>query len=174
MSWAWISPIRLSSHSGLRRGVGAVVFAGLWWLLLLSGCADEDSPEQQIRNMIDAAAEAVEQRALVEAKSFISPDYLDRQQRTRRDITRLLAGYFLRHKSIHLLTQINRIELPQKDRAQLLMFVAMAGRPIEDVKQLIAFRADLFRIDLQLVLVAGDWRVQSGRWRRANSSDFLE
>lgn len=159
-----------ASHA--RRSVAA--FAGFCLLLLLNGCADDSSPEQQIRNMIDAAAEAVEQRAPGEVKSFISPRYLDRQKRSRREITRLLAGYFFRHKSIHLLTQINRIHLPQPDQAEVLLFVAVAGRPIEDVQQLLAFRADLLRFDLQLVLEEGQWRVRSGRWRRASSGDFLE
>ena len=151
-----------------------MVCAGVGLLLLLTGCAEDESPEQQIRDTVDAAADAVERRALTEVKALISPGYQDREQRSRRDLTQLLAGYFFRHKSIHLLTQINRIRFPQPEQAEVLLFVAMAGRPIEDVAQLTAFRARLYRIDLQMVREDGEWLVNSGRWRPADSSDFFE
>lgn len=163
----WVSVSR-NSFSG-RAAAAAVV--ALW---LLAGCAGQESPEQQIRTMLDSAARAVEQRALNQVKSFISPDYLDDRQRNRGAVMGLLTGYILRHKSIHLLTQINRIELPQPGQARVSMFVAMAGRPIEAASRLIDVRADLFRVDLQLALQEGEWRVESGSWRRADRGDFLE
>ena len=165
MCWVWASR---NSFSG-RAAAAAVV--ALW---LLAGCTGQESPEQQIRTMLDSAARAVEQRALNQVKSFISPDYLDDRQRNRRAIMGLLTGYIFRHKSIHLLTQINRIELPQPGQARVSMLVAMAGRPLEATSRLIDVRADLFRVDLQLALEAGEWRVKSGSWRRADRGDLLE
>ena len=53
----WVSASR-NSFSG-RAAAAAVV--ALW---LLAGCTGQESPEQQIRTMLDSAARAVEQRAL--------------------------------------------------------------------------------------------------------------
>lgn len=145
-------------------------------LILLAGCSEPDSPEQQIRHLLGSAEQAIEQRSLAQAKQYLSENYQDRNNRSRRDVARLLAGYFLRHKSIHLLTQVHHIEViePDQDRARVVLYVAMAGRPIGSAAQLIDIRADLFRIELGLMREESDWRVHSGDWRRANRRDFLD
>ncbi|MEW7981215.1 MAG: hypothetical protein AB2813_15930 [Candidatus Sedimenticola endophacoides] len=85
---------------------------------------------------------------------------------------RLALGYFLRHKSIHLLTQIERIELLDEERARVVLFVAMAGSPLEGVEQLLNLRADLHRFELDLVLEQAQWRVARAHWQRARAADF--
>jgi len=143
-------------------------------LLLLSGCSEPDSPEQRIRQLIADGESAVEARSLPDLRTLISENYLDGSKRTRRDLTRLLAGYFLRHKSIHLLVQIHEILVEEPDRARAVIYVAMAGRPLDDASQLSFVRANLYRFDLELSEVEGDWRVVGGTWRKAVSGDFLE
>ena len=86
---------------------------------------------------------------------------------------RLVAGYVLRNKTIHLLMQIEDIRVdPSGQRADAVLFIGMAGQPAEDSATLLALRADLFRFDLKLVLEEGDWRIVGGRWQRASPSDF--
>ncbi len=87
---------------------------------------------------------------------------------------RLLAGYFVAHQSIHLLTQVNPIELTGEERARVTLFVAVAGEPVDAASQLLSLRADLIRLELELVVEEGEWRVLSGAWRRAETRDFLE
>ncbi len=118
---------------------------------------------------------AAEGRSLTEFKALVSERYRDRAGRTRRDLVRLAARYFLGHRSIHLLTQIQRMELIDPERAQLTLIVAMAGRPFPDTAQLSGFRADLYRFDLELALEEGaGWQVTSGSWRRVGEEAFLE
>jgi len=140
----------------------------------LTGCADRETPEQRISRMIDAAESAVESRSLGGFKAVISAQYRDEKQRTRRDLVRLAAGYFFRHESIHLLVQTSEIVLEGRDRARVLLYVAMAGQPLNDASQLAGLRADLYRFDLDLAREEGEWRVSKGHWRRARSDDFLE
>ena len=143
-------------------------------LILLAGCSEPDSPEQRIRQLIADGESAVEDRSLSDLRTLISEDYLDGNKRTRQDLTRVLAGYFLRHKSIHLLVQIHEILVEEPDRARAVIYVAMAGRPLGDASQLSLVHANLYRFELQLSEVEGDWRVAGGAWRKAVSGDFLE
>jgi len=153
---------------GLSRSTFAVI------LLLLAGCGEPDSPENRIRQLIADGEAAVEARSVGDVRNLVSENYLDGKKRTRRDLTRLLAGYFLRNKSIHLLVQVNEILVEEPDRARAVIYVAMAGRPLGDVSQLPLVRADLYRIELELTEVEGEWRVTGGAWRKASSRDFLE
>lgn len=144
-------------------------------LLLLSGCGGEVlSPEDRIREMLSAGEEAVEGRSVSDVSRFLSEQYHDDTGRQRGQLQKLLAGYFLTHQSIHLLVQINRIEFTDESTAETTLFVALAGRPVNSVTQLISIRADLFRFDLNLREEQGEWQVLSGRWRRAKSQDFME
>ena len=143
-------------------------------LLLLSGCGEPDSPENRIRQLIADGESAVEARSLADVRTLISEKYLDDKKRSRRDLSRLLAGYFLRHKSIHLLVQINEILVEEPDRARAVIYVAMAGRPLDDVSQLPLVHADLYRFELEFLVVEGEWRVTGGAWRKAAGRDFLE
>ena len=153
-------------------GVSRSTFAAI--LLLLAGCGEPDSPEKRIRQLIADGETAVEARSVGDVRTLISENYLDSKKRTRRDLTRLLAGYFLRHKSIHLLVQVNEILVEEPDRARSVVYVAMAGRPLDDVSQLSLVRADLYRFELELSEVEGEWRVTGGAWRKASGRDFLE
>lgn len=153
-------------------GVSRSRFAAI--LLLLAGCGEPDSPESRIRQLIADGEKAVEARSVGDVRALISENYLDAKKRTRRDLTRVLAGYFLRHKSIHLLVQVNEILVGEPGRARAVVYVAMAGLPLDDVSQLSLVRADLYRFELELSELEGEWRVTGGAWRKAAGRDFLE
>jgi hypothetical protein len=143
-------------------------------LILLSACSgDVDDPEQQIREMIHAGEAAFEARSIVEVLDYIADSYQDQEGRQKRDIQRLVAGYILRNKSIHLLTRIHHIALNQDGNgADVTLYVGMAGVPVGNVDQLVFTRADLYRFDLSVVLEEGVWRVANGSWQQARMEDF--
>ena len=104
----------------------------LWLLLpLLAACSQApESPEQHIRELIgqgEAAAEARDRDFFAEV---ISPDYSDADGRTRRDLLRMVTGYFLRNRAIHLLVRIEEIQLLEGERAQAVLYAGMAGSQI--------------------------------------------
>ncbi|MCP4289594.1 MAG: hypothetical protein GY792_35095 [Gammaproteobacteria bacterium] len=143
-------------------------------LAVLSACsADPDNPEQKIRKMIDAGEEAVEARSIMMVLSFIAGDYQDKQGRRKEDMKRMVAGYILRNKSIHLLTRVQHVALNEDEtKADVTLYVGMAGVPVASVDQLVFTRADLYRFDLVLVLEEGNWRVAEGNWHQARLEDF--
>ncbi len=134
----------------------------------------DDSPEQQIQRFVAAAENGAEQRDLSSIKKLISDNYVDTRKRTKRDIVRITAGYFLRHMSIHLLTRIGELSFPEENKAHLQLFVAMAGSPLANAEALLNLRADLYRFDMVLVRDNGkDWQLSDIAWRQAIKEDFF-
>lgn len=149
---------------------------GLLVILLaaLSACSgDPANPEQQIQDMISAGEEAVEARSIMAVLDFIADDYQDNHGRQKKDIKQLVVGYILRNKSIHLLSRVQGVALDEDDtRADVILYVGMAGVPVASTDQLAFTRADLYRFDLSLVLEEDDWRVVDGSWHQARLEDF--
>lgn len=140
----------------------------------LSGCgSDPKTPEEQIRALIETGEIAVEARDLSEVTALISSQYLDERGLDRRAVSRLIAGQFLTHQSIHLLVQTDEVRLVAPERAEALIYVAMSGAKLDEPGELLGLRADLFRFDLEFEKEEGSWRVTGGRWRRATSADFF-
>lgn len=150
-----------------------------YWLLillpLLAACSrDALTPEAEIEQLLSEAEKAVESRSVSAVKPFLWEQYRDSDGRDRRAALRLLTGYFLSHQSIHLLSQVTEISLKGEQEAEITLFVALAGQPIDSSAQLLSVRADLIRLDLELVNRNGEWQVSAARWRRANKTDFLK
>jgi hypothetical protein len=149
-------------------------------LLVIALCAPlscarkPDSPDAQVRALVSQAETAAEGRDLAALKQMISPSYGDQLGQDRQAIMQLLAYYFLHNQSIHLLTRVHAIAFPEPKRAEVTLYVAMAGRPIPRVEELAGLRADLYRFEIQASDQGnGDWKVVRAAWRPAELTDFL-
>ncbi len=158
-------------RSGRRpRLLGALALG----ILLISGCSGERSPEDELRALIAAGEHAAEAKQLFTLKGLISERYRDQDRRDRRALVSLIAGYFLRNKTVHLLTRMSEVRLEGPDRAEIAFYLAAAGQPMDDFETLIPLHGDLFWVELVAVREGGDWRVLSARWRRAEQSEILK
>jgi hypothetical protein len=146
----------------------------LLFILLLSGCSqDTDSAESQIRSMLSSMETAIQQRSLDKVKSLVSPDYKDEWHPNRRAALRSLLFYFQGHTSIHLLTRVSELAISDDEKtATLVVFVGMAGKPIENADYLVALNADLFRFEVDLVNDGDDWLVAGTSWQRVRPESF--
>lgn len=152
-----------------------VVLLLIFISFIFSACGKEDdSPESQIQRFVVAGEKAAEQRDLSSIKKLISETYSDAGKRNKQDIVRITAGYFLRHKNIHLLTRIGELTFPEADKAQLKLFVAMAGSPVTDVETLVNLQADLYRFDMVLIRIGKEWQFSDIAWRQAIKEDFFD
>lgn len=144
------------------------------FVVMLSACGNADnSPEDQVRQFVKIAEEYAEKRDARAIKKLISDVYTDEEKRTKNDLVRVAAGYFLRHKTVHLFTHIGSVTFPGKDSAELQLFVAMAGRPITGADMLLDIRADLYRFDMTLTKEGKEWQLSSAQWRQATKEDFF-
>jgi hypothetical protein len=150
-----------------------VALAGL---LLLVGCSDPPlSPEERIRQLFDEAEAAVESRDLPGAAGLISANYKDASQRNYQALRGLLAGYLLRHKSIHLLQQVESLKLQGGRQATAVLYVGAAGQRSPAIESLSQWTGDLIRLELALTLEEDDqWRLSAAQWRRASRGDLLQ
>ncbi|MCU7884329.1 MAG: hypothetical protein KZQ82_09025 [Candidatus Thiodiazotropha sp. (ex Lucinoma annulata)] len=143
--------------------------------ILLIGCSSEPlDPEQQLRTLITDGEAAIESRDLSAVLEMVDSRYLDKQQRDYHQLRALLAGYFLRHRSIHIISRIERIEIETGGVAQVTLYVGLAGSPQENAMPLSQWRGDLIRLQLHVVLSDDEaWLVSGADWRPAHPSDLV-
>jgi hypothetical protein len=142
-------------------------------LLIAIACSKTTPPEQRVREFLDRAEQAAEQKDMRALRGAVSERYGDADGRDRRMIEGTLRLYVLRHESIHLFTRVESIEFPKPAEAHVAIYVAMAGRPITEAAQLAAFRANLYRFELVLADEDSEWRVVRASWRPADPGDFI-
>jgi hypothetical protein len=159
---------------GMNRLHLQIGLLGLVVAMLLTGCRGERvSPEDQVRALINSAATAAEQKSLGTLRDMISEKYADDQGQNKRAVEGLLRLHFLRNETVHLYAHIQSVTLPQPDRAQATVLVAMAGVPIASAQELPALRADLHRFEIDFARENKTWRVQRAAWQRAELGEFL-
>jgi len=143
-------------------------------LMLLFGCGGEpESPETRLRGLIGEAEAALESRDLARVMEFVDPAYRDEQGRDRAQLRGLLAGYFLRHPSIHILSKIDLLEIRAQDDAFVLAYAGVAGSPQEAEAPLSQWRGRLLRLELDFKRDdEGEWRLRKAAWRSARREDF--
>jgi hypothetical protein len=123
--------------------------------------------------MVSAMEAAVELRSLDKVKEHVDSTYSDEWNGNRRAALRALLFYFQGHQSIHLLTRISNIDLnDDATGASVIVYVGMAGNPVEKSESLIDLNADLYRFDIKLVADGNDWLISSARWQRARVEDL--
>src|SRR5687767_9468747 len=96
-------------------------------LVLLAGCSDDGSPEEQVRAVIESMEVAAEARDVGDLMEHISVNFRDAQGQDRTEASRYARGYFVANQSVHLLTRIESLEFPAPDEARLKVQVGMAG-----------------------------------------------
>ena len=97
-------------------------------LLFLLGCgAGPEDPRERLTALIDEAETAVESRDLLRVMEFVDPAYRDDQGRDWTRLRGLLAGYFVRHPSIHILSKIEQLQIETRDKARVSIYAAVAG-----------------------------------------------
>lgn len=144
----------------------------LFIILFIAGCGgDPESPESKIRHIIEQMSDAAEARSLKDLVAPIAKSYKDKYHPNKAAAAKSLLGYFHQHRQIYLLTQIKLIDV-KADRAKAIVYVAMAGVPIESTQALLSVKADLYRFDLDFTEIDDDWQLTSAEWARAHMSHF--
>lgn len=143
-------------------------------IFLFSACGkDAASPEEKIYQMMEQMESAIQERSLDRVKTMVSSGYTDEWHPSRAAALRSLIFYFQGHQNIHLLTRVTDLQISHDEKsANLVIYVGMAGKPIENADYLIALKADLFRFDVNLVNDGGDWLVAGASWQRVRPESF--
>jgi hypothetical protein len=124
-----------------------------------TGCAPDQSPEQQVRDVIAAGESAAERREVGELMDLVSAQYADEEGRDAATLEQYVRGYLLIHPSIHLLTRIESIDFPYADMARVRVTVGSLAREAPDPASL-DLAADVEELDIELVREDDTWRVR--------------
>jgi hypothetical protein len=145
----------------------------LLMLSLVQGCSEESlSPEEQIKQTIEQAVEAAENRSAADLGELIDEKYLDQRGLHKKKLTDLIRLMFFKHKNIFLFTRIESIDFPSANVANATVQVAMAGSIISDVNALASLRAKMYTFELVLIKTDEQWLLQQASWKRAALVDM--
>lgn len=127
-------------------------------LAALAACGGADSPEQQVRAVIDQMEVAAEKRDVGDVTEHLSEDFHGSSGMRPEEVARYLRGYFIANQSIHLLTRVEHLEFPTDGEARAQVVVGMLGREAAAADQW-DLAADLHTFKIALRREADDWKV---------------
>jgi hypothetical protein len=138
-------------------------FALLAALASLTACSGADSPERQVRAVIEQIELAAENRNVSGLTGHLSEDFRDSRGMGPEEVARYLRGYFIANQSIHLLTRIEHLEFPTENEARAEVLVGMLGREAaaaaRETDEPGALTADLHTFKVALRREDGEWKV---------------
>ncbi len=128
----------------------------------LAGCGGGPAadPEEALRAWVEAAEAAAEDKDRRDLLAMISENYADSRGNDHAQIGNILRLYFLRQKSVALLTIIDDIVVMGGTAAQVSLTVAMAGTDASSV----GIRADAYNFELELENTNDEWMLIGARW----------
>lgn len=141
-------------------------------LLFVTGCSEPPPPEQRVQQFIEEMETLAEDREFMTIVDHIAGDYLDSRGNDKLKAATTLRAFYLRYKTVHLLTRVEEIRVPSPDRAAVTIHVAMAQRPFPESGSALP-DADFFRVDLELAAAGDSYEILQSEWQRATAADVL-
>ncbi len=153
----------------MKRSLGAVLAL---CLAVVGACSKKESPEARVRATIATAVQAAEANDSAGVLAIVSRRYVDADGRDRRAMEGLLRLYLLRHRPLYIYTRVPSVTFAGNDRAEAVVYAAMAGTRVDAPAELARLSATLYRFDLTFELEQDDWRLRAAAWRPAELSEF--
>ncbi len=150
------------------------IFLGL--ILLLGGCSEAQTPEARVRAFIDTMTASAEDRRWMDFRDYVADTYKDFHGLDKKAVLGLIARYLLAHQQVYLLTRVPWVQIDREVplEAQAIVYVAMAGQPIDSAQELAGLRAETYRFALKIAAQEdGELAVVSGRWQSVPAANFL-
>jgi len=136
--------------------------------LIIVACAgDPSSPEQQVRNSLQAMEAAAEKRSMTDFMRYISDDYSDDQGNDKKTLRQLVQYLFLRNQNINIFSLIRSIEI-NGESATVELSAAMASRDVDLSQESNRLKADTQRFAVILGPNKNNtvWLIKSANWKR--------
>lgn len=127
-------------------------------LAIVAACSNKDSPEQQVRAVIEQMEQAAEDRDVSDLVAHLSEDYRDANGMGAEEAARYARGYFIANQSLHLLTRIEALTFPTEGEARVQVLVGMLGREAEAANQW-DLAAELHTFKVALRREQDEWKV---------------
>ena len=127
---------------------------------VLAGCSAPSPPETAVREWLEAAETAVEERDRGRLVDMIAEHYVDARGNDREALSQRLRLYFLRNREIVIASHVEELEVIGGTAAQVVLTAGMAGADANAF----GLRADAWRFELELVREDGEWLLIGAQW----------
>jgi hypothetical protein len=128
-------------------------------LLFSSGCAEKKTDEAQILAQIAVLQEAIENHDRSQFMDVIDEQYQDQLGNDRKNLQRMLIGFFYRYKDISVYVSANQVEL-QSIRADVQSQVILTGG-----KNIIPDNARHYSVHSCWKKVSDEWLLSCLEWQ---------
>ncbi len=130
--------------------------------IALGGCSN-DSPEQAVRQRIDALQAAIDARDAGDIQALLAEDFVGNDGIDKRGAQQLAAAVFLRHRQVAAKVGPVSVELRgQADAIARFGVLATGG-----AGGLLPEQGQLYQVETGWRLVDGDWQLLNASWTPA-------
>lgn len=156
----------------LKGDLGGFVFM-LLFFLTLSACAKGVSEEDRLKQIINEAAEAAQEKDIDEVRKHISKLYGDQEGNDYDSIRRLLLYHFIRAETVSIFVRSVDADIKGDTALVKANVVLVRGKEVKSIKDIIPESAAGYRFELIFKKDNKDWRVVSGTWQNVGAAGLL-
>ncbi len=142
--------------------------------MLLQGCSDEVTPEQEIRQWMDTLETAAQEMTIAPIREAVAPGFVDNHGNNREAIINITRGVLLARRPLHIFRREISLQVVDPLTAELTTIVVGARTPIDDIEGARDAGVDFAWLKLVLTKSSGEWQVASAAWRAATADDLLQ
>ena len=117
---------------------------------------------------------ALEKRSSRELRDLIADGYVDSEERTKKDIAGIAAGYLLRNKAIYSYRLTKSVVVNDDDSLSATILTALAARPITDISVLPTINSDIYWFEITIARDGREWKLTQASWQQAMLEDFFQ
>jgi hypothetical protein len=138
-------------------------------LLALFACAEETTPEQQVRAALATLEEAAERGDTSAFADGVSAAYSDPYGHDREKLRAFVAFHVMQSgRGREVVVRVRDVAFTDESRAVVALALGLAG-----ARGAGGLGAEVYAVDLDLVREDDAWRVSWAQWRRAPATDLL-
>ena len=133
--------------------------------VLAPGCSRQ-TEEDKVKKVITDAQAAAEEKEIRKIVNALADTYSDPRGFNREDVRRVLLGYFLGHPKITVYLTYLRASVDGASARAAFQAVLTGGKKTGSPADVIPESLGVYRFDVSLNKISGDWKVTSASWER--------
>lgn len=132
------------------------------WGLIVSGCGACTDPEEEVRQVLEAAADAAESKDTQRILVLLTDEYLDSQQRDKVQVSKLLEAHFNRAPQVTVAGRKAKITIKgSAAHASYDVVLARGNKKHMKLKDILPESLGAYRFTADLIKQDKVWRIAS-------------